>query len=1785
MEGQMKGVLRQSIVLMALASVAVAPARLHAQNAASSQVNSPAVQLLLVRAAQQEASGHMNLAAQNWQQVLLADPNNLQALSGLARWNRMEGNDSDAQKYIDRIRQIDPSSPLIQQLQSVVSNRARIGDLTRAAKLAQSGHPEEALKIYQRVFGNTPPDNWAQAYYDTEAAIPSKRDDAINGLRALVQRNPGNPAYAIDLGRTLTYNPSTRPEGVHMLEKYQGNPEAEAALRQALAYSVQNPSYIQSVRNYLKNHQDAQLAAELAKTEASQARASSGLARTPGEQRAYAALNANRLQEAQTRFEALYQQNPNNPRVLAGLGFLQMKANNFGGAISYFSQAEQDGLHARVIESSLATSRFWYTMQQASNALTNNQLQAAEQGYAAALEMRHNSPDALAGLAGVYMKAQEPAQAIPIYQRLLKVKGSQSLAWRGLFLAEQQSGNSSQALATNARMPASIRQSLESDPEYLQALANAYQATGQSGKAQQALASALQLPFPQNGRNMKAGTRMQYASLLAQDHRYAQAAGIYRDVLNEDPNNVSAWQGLVAMEHQTNNDAQAIAIVEQMPPPVYDQALRSPDFLSMLAAIYQQQNQLNIAQTFLQRASRIYADNGTPVPVSLEMQVAAIDLQQSRPQQAYGIYREILMRSPDNLNAWKGLLSALHQTGHDADALAQLEQIPAQVRTTLEKDTDFLQTEASIYAATGNQPAALGIIQRIARHYYSQRMLMPASMEVQQAWLLFNLKDDRDLYRTLMHLGDRADLTTEQRRTVQTIWASWSVRRASNDIKAGNTRLAIEILTSARQAFPDNPDVSKALAGGYLQAGQPKQALAIYESLNTNNNSADDYASMVGAALAAQNTKLAEMWLREALQRYPNAPSVLSAAARFEQARGDNQRAADYWRASLHAMPQVSPTTELAHKLDQPDAMRPGRPVQQTNLVNLLNPDANLMAQQQPYVPLPGYRKPEVYSPGVQQANNEPYGPDPYYQGTAPVVIGNQQIAQEAAPSYVHSQLPPATQVLAQSDRRVVHHHYYRRRIVKKTAPVQHTAHVVHHYRRRRRVRPKRYTGETLGQYQPQSSVPAPQPWSYPPSNNPQPQQSYPAQQQGYPAQPQPGYGTPVPQQNYGYPQSQQNYNQSLPSGAQPSYQQNANPSQYAPIRPQDNNSNAYPSGSPGGYGQGGDGSGNGNASMSSGAVIGGSSDGSDSDGSGAQLHLSISSGPVIQPQLQQPDASLAQMPVHQLTLDTSESIRDIQNAQRRQEAMLRAQQELTEAAHPQNEGLISTQYSSPQPQGYLPAPQQQVRPAPPQTYYMQPVSPFASSNQGSYQVAQGQQTNQQVAPPPYGYQPQYQYQQQQQQQQPAPPPPSQNGASNQQLEQENLPPLTGPYVHAPRSKRLDPRQAAEEQLASIEGGYSGWLGGTGYLSHRSGNLGYDALSAFEAPLEASTPIGYAARLTLVVDPVFLDSGQATKVPVIGSTGQSELLGSEITAPTTPPTQQNSAGAGGELQVTTNTFGVAIGSTPYGFLVQNIIGQFQWKPANGPFTFSFNRSPVTDSQLSYSGLRDPASITNVYTGNIWGGVISNAFQVQFGRGGASSGSYISAGGQYLTGTHVETNTRFDGDAGAYWRVWSVPDTGNLTLGVNLFGMHYAHNLQYFTYGQGGYFSPQAYMLANVPFTWQGEHGLNWHYQVAGAFGVQAFQQDSSPYYPLDPLLETASSNLSYPAQTIVGSNYDLHAEASYHLNDHWYLGGFTSLNNTRDYNNQTIGFFVRFLFRPQNPTELGPTGLFPWSGLRPHMVP
>jgi hypothetical protein len=323
---------------------------------------------------------------------------------------------------------------------------------------------------------------------------------------------------------------------------------------------------------------------------------------------------------------------------------------------------------------------------------------------------------------------------------------------------------------------------------------------------------------------------------------------------------------------------------------------------------------------------------------------------------------------------------------------------------------------------------------------------------------------------------------------------------------------------------------------------------------------------------------------------------------------------------------------------------------------------------------------------------------------------------------------------------------------------------------------------------------------------------------------------------------------------------------------------------------------------------------------------------------------------------------------------------------------------------------------------------------------------------------------------------------------------------------------------------------------------------------------------------------------------------------TTTPAQQNASGLAGELQLIFPHLALAGGYTSYGFLVATFTGRAQWRPGNGPITFNFVRDSIKDSQLSYAGLRDPAGNTLGNQGQIWGGMIANSGNIQIAKGSGESGIYFGAGGQYITGYNVENNIRVDGNGGGYWRLKTVPEYGNLSIGANFFAMHYSHNNDAFTYGMGGYFSPQAYFLANIPLTWSGHYLTRWHYNVVASLGVQAFQENTTPLYPqVNPPISYENSitytipggatygDLTLPALTSVGPNYDLRAQTAYQINSHWFAGGFVSANNTRNYAATSAGFYVRFLFREQPSTVAGPTGLFPVfppnDGLRPFTVP
>jgi hypothetical protein len=887
-------------------------------------------------------------------------------------------------------------------------------------------------------------------------------------------------------------------------------------------------------------------------------------------------------------------------------------------------------------------------------------------------------------------------------------------------------------------------------------------------------------------------------------------------------------------------------------------------------------------------------------------------------------------------------------------------------------------------------------------------------LETQHAWLLYNTGNETLLYPVLLRLDARTDLTSAQRGEVETIWANWAVKRAEADLNSGRVAEGVQLLQAASQSYPDSLTVRRAVAGAYAKVGRATDALGLFKTIPMDDAGPQDYRAAISAALGATDMIQAEAWLRQALKKFPGDPGVLAEAARFEQARGNAQRAADFWRAALAALPPGS----AAERLDVGLTTQGGASLPATgDMKHLLDP-RNLPANGPRVPPLPGYRPNSQMKASAETSSG--------LSATQPPA-GARQNQWLNSPSGDPLPLPAGTPTRGPS------------------------------------------AGQTQGAQAPPVYVPQSESGTKPQKQPVLVEQSYAEGQQAAmnPAssrvqvhvQGQPGAGA---QPASGDANSKYMGKMNLPAAEQ-------------------NVETTDGLGRTSAAGQAQAGPERNVASVAKDTT--------------PPVALRISSRP-MGAMAAQVQALFSEQTDSQLTQGSAATIHGIPNATAA--APANAGEANGRASGSTSGTLMAAQYTPSAQEaatGAYSAPKPQAAPQTETTTV--PTKPSAAakkrrmSAKSRKKAAQGTptQSTQTLSNAPTS--------EAQLPEQATPQPQTTQGALNstdetqapgatnsetgltdQELQERNLPPLRGPWVRTQRqAEPMSPRDEAEMQLRGIEASYSAYVGGDGIINYRTGAPGYDHLAALEAPFEASMPMGYNARLTIIAKPVFLDSGQADGTSVItvqeSTTAGTALMsipqpiGTLTNTNTTFPAQQNAAGVGGEVQLAFPHLTIAGGYTPFNFLVSTFTARAQWKPGNGPFTFSVSRDPVKDTQLSYAGLRDPAGNTLGTLGQIWGGVIANQANVQFGKGDAESGFYVSAGGQYLSGYHVETNTRIDGGGGAYWRLKTTPEFGNLSVGVNFFAMHYANNEDAFTHGMGGYFSPTAYFLANVPFTWVG----------------------------------------------------------------------------------------------------------------------
>ena len=1438
---------------------------------------STATDLLLAKARSLEGRGLMDLAAQSWQQVLMSDPNQPEALAGLARWAKQNGRAEEANQYLARLRRVSPQNPAIASVEAMkVTGPKQRARLEEAGRLAQAHQYEASLAIYREVLGDEPPPgSWAIAYYETEAATPDGYDHAVAGIKKMSERFPTDQQYRLSLGRLLTYRPETRAEGIRVLSAIPANSAAgdaaRKAWRQALVWDGTSVSNQPFIREYLVRYPDAELQTYLSKSiSVSAAAETTKAAPLQGveEKRGYDALNAGNLAVADANFQEALKRNPKSGSALAGMGFVRLKQEDFNAAIEYFEKAKAiSSADAAKVAPYLATAHFWNVMRAGNTALTANQPELARGYFQQAMKLRPDNLEALQGYAGALMASGDPASAVTIYRRMTEVSPANATAWRNLVKSQFESGDINGVNDTLTRMSAGVKSELSKDIDYLALLVSVYGAQGRDSEVQGVVQEALLLANSRDGA-AAAKIELQFAGLLMQNGQTQRAAVLFQRVADLNPDNVAAWQGLVSALLEMQDYSRAVAAIKRMPKATYESAIRKPDFLLLIATIYDNQDQYDAAEGFVQRAVDLESKGGHTPSVATEVALGNIWLKQNRTEDANSLFRTLLQKNPDNAQAWMGYIAALHQQKNDTMAFEASQQIPEPVMTQLKKNVGYLSLMASVNSGLKQYDEAQRLLRQAMFHYELLRQPVPADLELQMAWLLLDSGNgDRELYALLTQASTRRDLTAAQRKALLDIWTDWSLRQAEAARVAGDASREIEILEAANRALPGNNRVRGTLAGALLTQGDARDSYALYKAWGLKGGDVPDYSGAIGAAMTVHEQTQANAWLAEALRRWPNNAQVLMLAAQSEQSKGDYDKAKSYLELALKQLPaNEAQAVSLSGVLTSSNAGMPaGKQMQ--NLAEILMPGETL----------------------------------------------GQPLAMAGNPS------------------------------VRAAAPEQRL---------------------TLPLLSPNGS------------------------QQGQPR------ATP----------------KKIPSPKQPHV-----PEQAAPL----SMSNA-----PG----------------------------------GGVLRT------VAQTQYSGVNAASGQSDGAALAQDRG----------------------VGDSAQAQN----------------FPAPQTRADSYSydfPVASFVQPVWPERAAGQD----------------------------------------------------------------------QLSMRDEIQGQIAAIDGRSSPYAGGGAMISNRSGEPGFERLADEEVPVEASTVVLGALRLTAIARPVFLNAGtpDGTSLYRFGTSLVGTTFGS-----------QSAGGLGGEVQLSTQDFGLRFGISPSGFLVTNFVGGVRWRIAGGPVTLWATRDNVKDTLLSYAGSRDPGS------GSIWGGVVANSGAVQGNWGGADRGFYGSFGYQYLTGTNVASNTRFDGNAGAYWKIMSR-SYGSLTIGANVFGMGYSKNLRYFTYGQGGYFSPQEYLLLNAPVRWVGRYKRNFEYSITASLGSQQFREDASPFFPTDPALQ-GKSGPYYPGQSVSGANYNVEFRGSYHLPGNWYLSAYMNMNNALDYNQQIFGFSLRYLFRDSlaSPEMMVPT-IPDWKGVQPFNLP
>ncbi len=389
----------------------------------------------------------------------------------------------------------------------------------------------------------------------------------------------------------------------------------------------------------------------------------------------------------------------------------------------------------------------------------------------------------------------------------------------------------------------------------------------------------------------------------------------------------------------------------------------------------------------------------------------------------------------------------------------------------------------------------------------------------------------------------------------------------------------------------------------------------------------------------------------------------------------------------------------------------------------------------------------------------------------------------------------------------------------------------------------------------------------------------------------------------------------------------------------------------------------------------------------------------------------------------------------------------------------------------------------------------------------------------------------------------------------------------------------AEQEMASIESRRSAKVEAGLDIQTKSATNGTSTYNATEIPILARFPIGYEAHGTVQVDLVNIDAG------ALSSNFNDAALFGKIQAyqfvpaqPLTPPASGTSVGLGYEQE----SVKADIGVVGIGFPVMHVVGGLRKGGDMGRLSYSLNlaRRPYTGSLLSYAGARDPV------TGTVWGGVTNTGLSLYMSTALKNFNVGTIASYSLLRGKNVLNNDRLYLRAAIDQDIYSTDDMA-LNVGLNINYTRHSKNESFYTFGHGGYYSPQSNLSFGLPIELSGREDLL-SYQLRANFSYSRTREDSALFYPTDPGLQAlAGSRLLfpsgynqpiYPGGTGGGFGYGLRGMSEYRVTPNFAFGGRFNIERSAYYAPNSILVYLRYMFNPETgPVKLKPDPVTPYS--------